>query len=274
LTLGTFATARILKALPRVELTRAVGRLCERPLPPTLSRLVTAVFCTAYRVDLGEVEPVAGSYPTFDAFFTRALREGARPVSSDAVVSPADGMLSATGPVDSGTRISVKGSFYDVGELIGDPADARRYCGGSFAVVYLSPRDYHRVHSPVDGSMSRVRHIPGDLYPVNAIGERHVPRLLAKNERVAIVLDTAELGRVTVVMVGAMVVGRISVTGLADLPSAPEGLPLSPSPSVKRGDEIGVFHLGSTVVLFVEPRVTLCRPEGRIRYGQTLLAAS
>jgi phosphatidylserine decarboxylase len=274
LTLGTFAAARILKALPRVELTRAVGRLCERPLPPTLSRLVTAAFCTAYRVDLGEVEPVAGPYPTFDAFFTRALRDGARPVSTDVVVAPADGMLSATGPVDTGTRIATKGSFYDVGELVGDPTDARRYCGGSFAVIYLSPRDYHRVHSPVDGVMSRVRHVPGDLYPVNAIGERHVPQLLARNERVAIVLDTAELGRVTVVMVGAIVVGRISVTGLAGLPSASEDRELSPSLSVRRGDEIGVFHLGSTVVLFVEPRVTLCRPEGKIRYGQSLLAAS
>jgi phosphatidylserine decarboxylase len=239
-----------------------------------VSRIVTAAFCRVYRIDLDEVEPVAGPYPTFDAFFTRGLRDGTRPVSADAVVSPADGMLSATGPVDSGTRISVKGSFYDVGELLGDPADARRYCGGSFAVVYLSPRDYHRVHSPVDGVMSHVRHVPGDLYPVNAIGERHVPQLLAKNERVAIVLDTAALGRVTVVMVGAMVVGRISVTGLADLPSAPEGREVSPPPSVKRGDEIGVFHLGSTVVLFVEPSVTLCRPEGRIRYGQSLLAAS
>ena len=109
---------------------------------------------------------------------------------------------------------------------------------------------------------------------MNAIGERHVPQLLAKNERVAIVLDTAELGRVTVVMVGAMVVGRISVTGIADLASAQEDRELSPSPGVKRGDEIGVFHLGSTVVLFVEPQVTLCRPEGRIRYGQSLLAAS
>ncbi|MBN1612352.1 MAG: phosphatidylserine decarboxylase [Polyangiaceae bacterium] len=274
MTLGTFATARILKALPRVELSRAVGRLCERPLPPTLSRLVTGAYCKAYRVDLADVEPAASPYPTFDAFFTRALREGARPVSPDVVVSPADGVLSATGPVDSGTRISVKGSFYDVGELIGDPTDARRYCGGSFAVIYLSPRDYHRVHSPVDGVMSRVRHVPGDLYPVNAIGERHVPQLLAKNKRVAIVVDTAGLGRVTVVMVGAMVVGRISVTGIADLASAQEDRELSPSPGVKRGDEIGIFHLGSTVVLFVEPQVTLCRPEGRIRYGQSLLAAS
>jgi phosphatidylserine decarboxylase len=122
--------------------------------------------------------------------------------------------------------------------------------------------------------MSRVRQVPGDLYPVNAIGERHVPQLLARNERVAIVLDTTGLGRVTVVMVGAIVVGRISVAGLAELPSALEARELSPSPSVRRGDEIGIFHLGSTVVLFVEPRVTLCRPEGRIRYGQSLLAAS
>mgnify|MGYP003377599769 CR=1 FL=1 len=141
-----------------------------------------------------------------------AWRPGPRRISADVIVSPSDGVVESTGPVDSGSRVFVKGQPYDVGELVGDPKDASRFAGGSFAVVYLSPRDYHRVHSPVDGAITRVLGIPGDLYPVNKIGERHVPRLFVRNNRVAIAIDTQGLGRVYVVMVGAVIVGRISVS--------------------------------------------------------------
>jgi hypothetical protein len=115
------------------------------------------------------------------------------------------------GPIDPGSRLLVKGRAYEVSELTGDPADKQRYAGGSFAIVYLSPRDYHRVHSPVDGVIRTVRVVGGDLYPVNPIGERHVPKLLATNHRVAICIDSERFGRVSAVMVGAIVVGRISV---------------------------------------------------------------
>jgi len=163
----------------------------------------------------------------------------------------------------------VKGRPYEVGELIGDVTDAARYSGGEFAIVYLAPGDYHRVHSPVDGRTAIVRAIAGDLYPVNAIGERHVPKLLVRNSRVAIVIDTNGLGRVTVVMVGAVIVGRITVTGI-DAADVPQGVhPLVRG--VSRGDEIGIFHLGSTVVLLLEPGVSITRPLGRVRYGDSLL---
>jgi phosphatidylserine decarboxylase len=274
LTVATFAATRLIKALPRVRLSRAVGRLCEQPLPPLLSRAVSGAFCRAYRVDMREAAPQRGTYKSFDAFFTRRLRTGSRPISTASIVSPADGELSATGPVDAGTRILVKGNLYEVGELVGDTPDAARYCGGSFVVVYLSPGDYHRVHAPADGAISVVRAIPGDLYPVNSLGERLVPRLLVCNERVAIVIDTPSLGRVTVVMVAAVIVGRITVSALKDAAPIPGTTTLKPPQPVTRGDEIGIFHLGSTVVVFVEPHVKLCRPEGPVRYGQSLLAAS
>ena len=269
-TVATFTAAQALRVLPRVKLSRAVGRLCGLSLSPRVSRLAERVYVRAYRVNMAEAEPYDGPYPCFDAFFTRALRRGTRPIEEGPVVSPADGAVHAIGPIDEQSRILVKGRPYAVAELVGEPRDAKRYAGGSFAVVYLSPRDYHRVHSPVDGSISVVRGMPGDLYPVNAIGERHVPRLLVRNNRVAICIDTQQLGRATVVMVGAVVVGRISVNVLPNVHD-PEGVyPMNPSVYVRRGDEIGTFHLGSTAVLLLEPGAEIAHPLGPVRYGQSL----
>lgn len=269
--IATLLAAQVLRALPRVRISRAVGRLCDQPLPPMVSRAVTSAYCRTYRVDLEDAELPSGAFPSFDAFFTRPLKVGARAVSSDALVSPADGELSAQGVIDPGARIFVKGQPYDVGELVGDARDAARYAGGEFAVVYLAPRDYHRVHSPVDGEITLIRGLPGDLYPVNRIGERHVPQLFVRNQRAAIVIDTPGLGRVTVVMVGATIVGRVTVS-VIDAPNVPPGLhPISPPRPLRRGDEIGVFHLGSTVVLLLEPGLAVARPVGTIRFGESLL---
>ncbi|MFO0564462.1 MAG: archaetidylserine decarboxylase [Polyangiaceae bacterium] len=268
---ATYAAAQILKVLPRVRISNAVGRLCERPLSPPMSRAIEKVYSAVYQVNMAEAEREPAPYANFDAFFTRSLKPGARRISGDAIVSPADGVIEATGPVDSGSRVFVKGRPYDVAELVGDPKDAVRFAGGSFAVVYLSPRDYHRVHVPVDGAVSLVRGIPGDLFPVNKIGERHVPRLFVRNNRVAIAIDTPGLGRVYVIMVGAVIVGRISMS-LIDEPQVPPGdHTFTPPHSVKRGDELGVFHLGSTAVLLVEPGITLARSVGPVRYGESLL---
>lgn len=272
--LATYAAAQLLRALPRVRLSRAVGELCELPLSPPVSRAIMGVYSRAYGVNMDEAMPEPGPYESFDAFFTRPLKDGARLVSSDAVVAPADGKLSSCGRVDSGSRIFVKGQHYDVGELIGDARDAARYSGGEFAVVYLAPGDYHRVHSPVDGEVTLVRGMAGDLYPVNSIGERHIPQLFVRNHRAAIVIDTRGLGRVTVVMVGAVIVGRITITALPGRPSAEPGVhPVNPPQSVTRGQEIGVFHLGSTAVVLLEPGVSVGRALGKVRYGESLLRA-
>jgi phosphatidylserine decarboxylase len=170
----------------------------------------------------------------------------------------------------AGGRIAVKATDYSVGELIGDEAEAHRYENGSFGVVYLSPRDYHRVHSPVAGQLSLVRSLPGDLFPVNSIGERHVKDLFVRNQRVALAIDTERLGRVTVVMVGAIIVGRITVTALGGSDTRPGVYPFEPAVPLQPGDEIGVFHLGSTAVLFLEAGVTLEHDLGPVRYGEAL----
>ncbi len=270
---STFAAAQLIRALPRVGISRAVGRLCDRPLPRQVAQSIFNVYSRAYGVNLDEAEPSPSGYASFDEFFTRTLRAGARAVSSDAVVSPADGRLSACGRVEAGARILVKGQDYDVTELTGDPVDAERYAGGQFGVVYLAPGDYHRVHAPVDGQIEFVRKIRGDLYPVNRIGELHIPQLFVRNSRVVIPIATTGLGRVLVVMVGAVIVGRITVTGL-DAPDVPTGQHyFTPARTVQRGDEIGVFHLGSTVVLLFEAGVSIARPLGKIRYGDSLLRA-
>lgn len=276
MTVATYAAAQLLRVLPRAHITRAVGRLCDVRLPARLSTALVGAYARAYGVALEDTVTPAAAWETFDAFFTRALRQGARTLDAGAVVSPADGRIEAIGPVERGGRFLIKGRDYTVADLVGDAAEAKRYEGGQFVVVYLSPRDYHRVHAPVGGAVTLVRSMPGDLYPVNAIGERHIPSLFARNRRVAIVIDPpipGDGGRVTVVMVGAMIVGRITVAGIEsrDVPVG-NHVP-SPPRVVARGDEIGVFHLGSTAVVFAEkgscPAWTA--PIGPIRMGQRLV---
>ncbi len=254
MTVATYAAAQVLRVLPRTSITRAVGRLCDAHLPPRVVNAAVNLYVRAYRVNLDESVVPEGDFPSFDAFFTRTLRDGARPIqgSADAVVSPADGRLDDLGPISAGGRFTIKGRDYRIADLVGDPAEVPRYEGGQYAIVYLSPRDYHRVHAPVAGKVTLIRSLPGDLYPVNSIGEQHVPSLFATNRRVAIVIDTETHGRVTVVMVGAMIVGRITVSAV-DAPDVPLGdHVISPPQIVDRGGEIGIFHLGSTAVIFVE----------------------
>jgi len=274
MSVASFAAVQILRALPRTRVSRAVGRLCDTALPAGVSRAVVGLYVRAYRVDLDECESPDGAYPSFDKFFTRQLKPGQRTICPNVgeIASPADGRIEAIGPIDLQGELLVKGRPYKVAELIGDEADAQRYAGGQFAVVYLSPRDYHRVHSPVAGSISLVRSMPGDLFPVNAIGERHVPSLFSTNRRVAIVIDTEAMGRVTVTMVGAIIVGRITVTALPG-PDVPLGdHVLDPPKHVAKGEEIGIFHLGSTAIVFTERdrAAPFARSIGPVRLGQSL----
>jgi phosphatidylserine decarboxylase len=274
----TYATAQILRVLPRAGVSRAAGWLADLPWPSPLGKAVVGVYSRAYEVSLDDCAEQSG-WTSFDHFFTRALRHGARPIDQDplAIVSPSDGRLESPGRVDPESTFFVKGRPYRVEELVGDADEAARYVGGGGCVVYLSPRDYHRVHSPCDGTVARVRSMPGDYYPVNSIGLDHVPNLFARNRRVAIAIDTPKasgLGRVTLVMVAAMVVGRITVRGIPE-----RDVPLgdhTPNLTLARGDELGMFHLGSTVVLFLERAAMgswLAR-EGAIRYGQGLARAA
>jgi phosphatidylserine decarboxylase len=271
----TYATAQLLRVLPRARISRAMGQLADLRWSPLLGRAVVTLYSHMYDVSLDECAD-KGPWPNFDAFFTRRLRDGARQVGSDprSVLSPADGRVASLSRIGAGGRFLVKGRPYSVEELVGDPSEARRFLHGAGFVVYLSPRDYHRVHAPVSGTVSRIRSMPGDYFPVNDIGLEHIPNLFCRNRRVAIEIDSDQgLGRVTVIMVVAIVVGRITVKGVdaRDVPLGDHAF--DPPLRVARGEEIGVFHLGSTAVVFVEERAASAWlvDEGPVHYGEPVV---
>jgi phosphatidylserine decarboxylase len=273
--------ASSLHVLPRKTLSRAIGRAARVPAPAFVLRMALRAYCRAYGIDLNDYQVPDGGFPTFDAFFTRYLKAGLRPLDPqpDALVSPADGRIEDMGPIEPGSRLLIKGRSYSVTELLADRWAASLYAGGQFAVVYLSPKDYHRVHAPVEGHVRAVRHVPGSLFPVNAIGLQHIPRLFARNERVVIEQNSPIHGPITSVMVGAIGVGRISLAFDSELITNDgraygERIYLDhEGPLLRRGDELGTFHLGSTVILFTGPGaglVTACRAGQRVQMGEAI----
>ncbi|MDQ3035131.1 MAG: archaetidylserine decarboxylase, partial [Myxococcota bacterium] len=237
---------------------------------PMLQRAID-LYVRAYRVDLSECEVPEEGWASFNEFFTRSLREGCRPVDPDpeALVSPADGLVADCGAIDTRASFRVKGKPYDVGELLGDARDAGRFEGGRFAIIYLSPRDYHRVHAAVEGPVQVVRHVGGTLFPVNKIGLDHVPGLFAKNERVAVFQDSPIHGEVATVLVGALVVGGVTLRfdpAMRTNDGPPRGtvryLP-GREPVLARGEELGAFRLGSTVIVLTTRGGGSSEAEGR-----------
>jgi phosphatidylserine decarboxylase len=266
-------------AVSAPSLSRLVGWLADRPLPPLILRPLILAYSRLYRVDLAEAAEPVEAFRTFGAFFTRKLREGTRPIDTrpDVVVSPTDSLLSGLGAVPADGRLEqIKSQTYALDTLLGSAAAAGPFRGGSHAVLYLSPAMYHRVHSPVDGRIVGWSYVPGQLFPVNAMAVRSVPELFTRNERVAVFLETDDLGPVAVVLVGAANVGRITLrfaslvtnAGAAAGPGAPD----TPVP-IRRGEELGAFNLGSTVVLLVaEPALVPVGPSpgALVRMGEAL----
>lgn len=273
-------TADLLAVLPRKQISRAMGKAADLHAPrPVLGSVIDA-FVKAYGIDLDEAIVPREGFSTFDDFFTRRLKPGVRPIDADplAVVSPADGKLEDLGPVDPSGALLVKGKRYTVAELIGD-ADAGRYAGGHYFIVYLSPRDYHRVHSPVGGPVATLRYVGGTLFPVNSIGIRHVPQLFAVNERVAVEQRSEHHGPVTTILVGAIGVGRISVSFDDVLTNVSGSTPCErrygeDGPPLDRAEELGTFHLGSTAIVFVGPTQRMrfvVEPGARVRVGEAVM---
>lgn len=261
---------RWLELLARPEVSQAMGHLVRLRAPKPVLRTAIRTFATVYGIDLTEAEANLSEFDTFQAFFTRKLKAGLRPVSraADMLPSPADGKLSAFGSLDGDTLIQAKGVEYSLDALLGGSEDADPYRGGTYAVVYLAPNNYHRVHAPWAGTVTKWRYLPGALFPVNSMGLRHVHGLFARNERIVGHCDT-EFGPAALIMVGATCVGhmRVAFTDLACNEGRPgSGLvPCTPMLSQERGDEFGVFEMGSTVVLVlarrdVQTAVTLGSP--------------
>ncbi len=261
-------------------LSRLAGRLADLRLPKAILVPAIRAYARAFEADLAEAALPPEAYPSFNAFFTRRLREGARPIAAGGgvVVSPSDSRLRAIGPVPpDGSLEQVKGSSCSIEALLGSAEDAAPFRQGVHATLYLSPAMYHRVHAPVDGRVVAWRYVPGRLFPVNAAGVRSVPGLLTRNERVALFLDTEVHGPVAVVLVGAANVGRMSLAFADLVTSFPRGRPparVVPAEPValRRGDELGAFNLGSTVVLLLaDPGLSPAAVAGDlVRVGQAL----
>lgn len=259
--------------------SQAMGRAARLPLPTGVCRVAVSAYSRWFGVDLADVDPelLDQGFPSFDAFFTRTLRDGARIVdkSPGVLVAPSDGRLREVAEVEAQGVVVAKGHAYAIGELLGDAELAQRFVGGLQLVIYLHPRDYHRVHTPVSGVVRRITSIPGRLLPVNDASVAREPRLFAVNERLVFVLDT-DFGSVAVVMVAAFGVGHMSCAfhDLAPHPEREHTINLDPPPFLAKGDEIGVFHLGSTVVLLTEPGFELIdgfQTNARVNFGQPLL---
>jgi len=249
----------LMRLVPKSVLSRAVGTLTRLPAPAPVHRAAMRAFARAYRVDMSDAESGFGGYGRFSDFFSRGLRPGARPVDPDprAIVSPVDGVVSQAGILERGSCLQAKGIQFPVERLLDDADLAERFAlGGAYATLYLSPRDYHRVHSPVDGTVVASRYLPGELWPVNPTTVRNRDALFCLNERLVTVIDTATFGRAAVVKVGATCVGRIRATYDDRLTHAGQAAGLRtyfPPKPVEKGAELGRFEMGSTVILFFEP---------------------
>ena len=265
---------------PKRLFSTLVGRIARRSIPRALRRPLYTAFARRVGANLDEVELPLEDYPTLDAFFTRRLAPASRPIDGrpGVVVSPCDGTVAEAGTVSGARLVQAKGIDYKLEALIPDAKAAARLDGGTFVTIYLAPRDYHRVHSPVEGRITGYQHVPGAVFPVNDFSTRNIPGLYALNERLITFIDSP-VGEVAVVMVAATGVGHMTVT--YDAVATRMGKLGRPGPRVyfsaprpiARGAELGAFHLGSTVVMLFEPnRVELLglSPKQSIRLGEPI----
>ncbi|MDO5059834.1 MAG: archaetidylserine decarboxylase [Neisseria sp.] len=261
--------------LPQHAVTKLAGWFAERRWG-AFTHFVIKRFAKAYGVDLGEaVKTQPSDYATFNEFFIRPLKEGARPVdaAAEAVCLPADGAVSEGGRIDGERLLQAKGHLFTLETLLaGDKEAAAAFSDGLFLTTYLSPRDYHRVHMPCRGVLRKMVYVPGDLFSVNPFLAEHVPNLFARNERVICLFDT-EFGPMAQILVGATVTASIS-TVWAGVVNPPRGkevrvreYPAEGNSAVvlEKGQEMGAFRLGSTVInLFAKDALVL---ESRLQAG-------
>ena len=247
--------------LPKKLLTQLAGAFA-RSQSGALTQFAIRTFVAKYGVNMAEAaNPAISSYASFNDFFTRALRPGSRPLASAAYVCPVDGAISQFGPINGDQIFQAKGHSYSTRALVGGDATlATLFDGGQFATIYLSPKDYHRIHMPCTGTLTRMIYVPGDLFSVNPATALAVPGLFARNERVVCVFDTAS-GPFVLTLVGATIVGSMATTwhGVVNPPRMSEIREWTYAlgeVELKQGDEMGRFLLGSTVVM-LWPRETL-----------------
>jgi phosphatidylserine decarboxylase len=265
--------------LPKGALTNFAGWVAGAKGGPRTTALIRW-FVGRYNVNMDEaLDPNIANYKTFNDFFTRALRPDARPLADAAFICPVDGRISQFGAIDDDQIFQAKGHQFSTTALVGGDATlAAKFQHGSFANLYLSPRDYHRIHMPVDGKLTRMIYVPGELFSVNPTTARGIPGLFARNERVVCVFDTAH-GPFVMTLVGATIVGSMAtvwhgVINPPRLPKVTEWNYADQNIVLKKGEELGRFLLGSTVVMLF-PKDVLSfnpgwQPAGPVRLGETM----
>ena len=266
--------------LPKRGLTAFAGRVAGAERGALTTRLIRW-FVGKYAVDMSESEnPAISSYSSFNAFFTRPLKAGARPITEADFACPVDGAISQLGAIDDHRILQAKGHSFTTTELLGgDTALAAKFRNGSFANVYLSPKDYHRIHMPCDGRLASMTYVPGSLFSVNPTTARGVPNLFARNERVICVFESAEHGPFAMVLVGATIVGSMATVWHGIVRPKPANKIMQwtygdQNIALKKGEEMGRFLLGSTVImLFPQDSIAFSAdwsPEKSVRLGETM----
>jgi len=246
---------------PQHLLSRMLGKLADNETP-WVKNFIIQLFAERYFVDMSEAkEPDLKAYKNFNAFFTRELNENARPIveGQSTIASPADGSISQIGAIKAGRIFQAKGQDYSLETLLGgDTLLAKEFENGQFATVYLSPKDYHRVHMPYKGTLRSMTYVPGDLFSVNNTSAESISNLFARNERAVCIFDT-ELGPMAVILVGAMIVAGIETVWEGQVAPIPNTIKTinyheqRPTVTLEKGEEMGRFKLGSTaIVLFGE----------------------
>lgn len=255
------------KLLPRHALSRIVGWVA-RSENPVVKSLFINIFCLCYTINLSEaVRQNRGDYRSFNDFFTRELKPGARPASGK-ICSPADGTVAALGDINKGTLIQSKGHTYSVQDLLAEQTD--EFDEGSFITIYLAPHNYHRVHVPRTSELHRTCYVPGDLFSVNLNTASKLPNLFARNERLVCRFRTAE-GALAEVLVGAMLVAGIKPVWLESAYRPQLEITTEMKRIFQQGEELGQFELGSTVILLFSQQVDFCVRKGdSVRVGDAI----
>lgn len=257
----------MMNVMPKKTVSRWMGRFARSPF----SRRLIPYFIRRFDVDLSQVEKPISQYPTLLDFFVRGLKEGSRPVDLDStcVVSPVDGTVSQSGTIENGTLLQAKGVTYTLEALLGGNQEkVEKFSGGQFVTIYLSPRDYHRIHLPIRGKVKGLTYIPGSLFPVNPFGVRRIPGLFARNERLITYLN-GPVDEMALVKVGATNVGSIRVVYDKEIYTNRRGKKVIENRTyvdldeMEKGEELGRFEFGSTVILLFEP--------GKIEWIDTLV---
>ncbi|MDR2337217.1 MAG: archaetidylserine decarboxylase [Deltaproteobacteria bacterium] len=269
----------LLKFLPKNYLSLLIGKLAKLESPRFLIQLAINYFIKCYKINLEEIEKPPSDYTCLNEFFTRNLACGAREISAG-LVSPVDGKITQFGQIKNTTLIQAKGIDYTLDELLIDPELAKHFKDGFFITIYLAPYNYHHIHTPIDGEIVESIHVPGKLWNVDAWSIENIKKLFVVNERVISVLKSQETGYIAVVKVGATGVGSISVE-FDDVKSNVGAFNYFKKPIIKhydqqllfkKGQKLGTFNLGSTVILLMQkqfyPKYNL--QSGEVRLGDRL----